>query len=99
MDEQKNEVVEIQERPPVDYITHEGMVARMERAQKRMFVLCIILIALLLGSWIGVFVYESQFEDVSVSQDIDTGEGDAVIAGVGDVYYGEDQTNGQEARP
>lgn len=79
---------------PVEYIVHEGMLARLERANKRVWILCIILTALLLGSWIGFFVYEAQFEDVSVTQDIDTGEGDAVVAGAGDVYYGQDKANG-----
>lgn len=78
---------------PVEYFVHEGMMARMERTQKRIWVLCVILITLLAASWVGFFVYESQYEDVSVSQDVDTGEGDAIIAGVGDVHYGEDTTN------
>ena len=78
---------------PVEYIVHESMLARMERTQKRLWILCIVLIVLLAGSWVGFFVYEAQYEDVSVTQDVDTGEGDAVIAGVGDVYYGEDSTN------
>lgn len=79
---------------PVEYFVHEGMLARQERTIKRLWVLCIILIALLFGSWVGFFVYEGQFEDVSVEQDIDTGEGDAVLAGYGDVYYGESATKG-----
>ena len=78
---------------PVEYFVHEGMMARMERTQKRIWVLCVIMITLLAASWVGFFVYESQYEDVSVSQDVDTGEGDAIIAGVGDVHYGEDTTN------
>lgn len=88
MDEQKNEVVEIQERPPVDYITHEGMVARMERAQKRMWILCIVLIGLLLGSWIGFFVYESQFEDVVITADQSAESGNNYAVG-GDMYGNE----------
>ena len=89
----KNDAKEERNVGPIDQYYHEGMMARMERAQKRLWILCIILIALLFGSWVGFFVYESQFEDMTVSQDVDTGEGDAVIAGVGDVYYGEDTTN------
>ena len=67
----------------------------MHSANRRLFILNIILIVLLLASWIGFFVYESQYEDVSVMQDVDTGEGSAYVAGVGDVYYGESETNGQ----
>ena len=73
----------------------EETVARMDIAHKRIWILCIVLAVLLAVSWGGFFVYESQFEDVSVSQDIDTGDGNAVVAGAGDVYYGESQTNGK----
>ena len=73
----------------------EELSARQDIANRRSFVINIILIVLLLASWIGFFVYEGQFEDVSVTQDVDTGEGSAYVAGVGDVYYGESETNGQ----
>ena len=73
---------------------YEETVARMDLANRRSWILCIILSALLVASWIGFFVYESQFEDISVSQDVDTGDGDAFVAGAGDVYYGESQTEG-----
>ena len=77
---------------PVEYTVHKDIVAWLQRSNKRLFIIVLVLIALLAASWVGFFVYESQFEDISVSQDIDTGEGDAVVAGAGDVYYGENQT-------
>ena len=80
---------------PVEYVVHEGILWRMERTQKRLVAIIIVLITLLAASWLGFFIYESQFEDVSVTQDVDTGEGDAIIAGVGDVNYGEGETNSQ----
>ena len=75
---------------PVPYLVHEGILARMERSNRRLFIIVLVLIAVLAASWIGFFIYESQFEDVSVSQDVDTGEGDAYVAGVGDLTYGKD---------
>lgn len=79
------------DRPePVPYLVHEGILARMERSNRRLFIIVLVLIAVLAASWIGFFIYESQFEDVSVSQDVDTGEGDAYVAGVGDLTYGKD---------
>lgn len=72
----------------------EETVARMDIAHRRVWILCIVLALLLTASWIGFFVYESQYEDISVSQDVDTGDGDAFVAGAGDVYYGESQTDG-----
>lgn len=55
---------------PVEYVVHEGILWRMERTQKRLVAIIIVLIALLAASWLGFFIYESQFEDVSVTQDI-----------------------------
>ena len=83
--------------PIISYAAHEGMMARMERTIRRLWVLCIILILLLAGTNAAWIWYENQFEDVSVSQDVDTGDGDAVLAGYGDVYYGESETDSQGA--
>lgn len=44
------------------------------------------------GTWIW---YESQWEDVTVSQEIDTGEGNAIVSGTGDITYGKSETDGQ----
>lgn len=77
----------------VPYFVHEGDLARMERSNKRMFILCIILIILFTatnGAWIW---YESQFEDTisteitqDVVQDADDGGNNTFI---GDDSYGE----------
>lgn len=65
----------------VPYIVHEGSMVRMERTNRRLWILCIILVLLLVisnASWIW---YESQFEDVvtteEITQDVtqDSGEG------------------------
>lgn len=92
----KNELAK--KAQPVDYIVHEGILWRMERTQKRLVAIILVLIALLAASWIGFFIYESQYEDVRVEQDVDTGEGDAFVAGAGDVYYGTSQTNNQDTQ-
>ena len=85
---------------PVPYIVHESIMARMERTIKRLWILCIIMFVSLVltnGLWI---CYESSFEDVvtsqEVSQDVDTGNGDAVITGIGDINYGENKTESQD---
>lgn len=69
------------EQQNIPYFVHEGMMARMERTIKRLWCLCIILIALLAitnGAWIW---YESQFEDelTTVTQELNSDYGDAVI--------------------
>ena len=66
----------------------------MQRANRRWFILCVLLIIALIGSWIGFFVYESQFEDIVITQDVDQsadGSGSNSYNGeiIGGDYYGE----------
>lgn len=70
---------------------HEKEMTRMETANKRWFILCLVLILLLVGTNAGWMIYESQFQDVSMTQEVDTGEGNATVfgVGIGDVNYGE----------
>lgn len=70
---------------------HEKEMTRMETSNKRWFILCLVLILLLVGTNAGWIIYESQFTDVTMTQEVDTGEGDATIfgVGIGDVNYGE----------
>ena len=71
----------------------------MERIIHRLLALVIIIFVALLitnGAWI---YYESQWEVVeetteTISQDVDTGIGDAVVAGIGDAY-GTSKANGK----
>lgn len=73
--------------------------ARMERTIKRLWIVVLVLIILLAasnGAWIW---YESQFVEESVWQEVDTGEGDAFVAGIGDVNYGEDKTESDAPNP
>lgn len=53
----------------IPYYAHEGVVARMERANRRLWILCILLIVLLVGTNIAWIVYENSFEDIVVTQD------------------------------
>lgn len=74
----------------VPYFVHEGIVARQERTINRLWVLCIIIFIAFVGSNAAWLYYESQWEayetSQSVDQDIDTGDGDANITGIGDIY-------------
>lgn len=68
----------------IPYFCHEGDMARAERTIKRLWILCILLIILLVGSYAGFFYYESQFEDEvtttqEITQDLDAGSGNAII--------------------
>lgn len=86
--------MEERENTSVPYFVHEGMLARMERTIKRLWVLCIVLIVLFVGTNAGWIWYESQYMDESIVQEVsqDSGEGgNNTYNGkiIGGDYYGE----------
>lgn len=64
----------MEQEKTIPFYAHEGIVARMERSNRRLWILCIILIVLLAvtnGAWIW---NESQFVDeITVTQDNEDG--------------------------
>ena len=78
----------------VDLIT-----AMAERTIKRLWIIVILLILLLVGTNAGWIWYESQWVDDSVTQEVETGTGDAYVAGIGDVNYGTSTTDSQTENP
>ena len=76
----------------IPYIAHESIVTRMERTNKRLFILCIILVICLVGSNAAWLCYESQFEDEVYTQEADVEtSGNAIINNGGDLNYGTGQ--------
>ena len=78
----------------IPYIAYESAMVRQERATKRLWIICVILIAALIGSNAGWIYYESQWEVVeettqTVSQD---SANDNYFIG-GDVYGQADSYN------
>lgn len=75
----------------VSYLAFESVTARQERTIKRLWILIIILIVSLLGTNAGWLYWESQWEDVAVTQDVeataDNGS-DLNLNTVGGDYYG-----------
>lgn len=62
------------EQKMIPYFCHEGDMARAERTIKRLWILCILLIVLFVGSNLAWLHYEMQFSDeVTVTQDSSTG--------------------------
>lgn len=62
----------------IPYIAFESATSRQERTIKRLWILCLVLIIALLGTNAGWIYYESTFEEVSVTQEVDaTSEGDS----------------------
>lgn len=78
----------------IPFYAHEGIVARMERMNRRLWILCIVLIVLLAatnGAWIW---YESQLVDeFSVTQDVDSSDGGDAIINDGIRINGESKTD------
>ena len=88
-------------REQIPYIVHEGAMSRMERVNKRLIAIIVLLIVLLVSSNIAWMVYESQVEPCYSSCEIDAEQdGDGVnIVGGCDVSYvteSEHQKDGQD---
>lgn len=83
----------------IPYFAHEGDMNRLERINKRQFVLILILIVALVGSNLAWITYENQFQDVVTETqqvDVDAGDGGNAIGFIGDeneVNYGESDSN------
>ena len=76
----------------VPYIAHESAVARLERVIKRLWVLALVLIVLLAASNAAWIWWESQFEEVRIEQDSESGYNN-FIGNDGDIYNGETDNN------
>lgn len=84
---------------PVPYIVHESAMARQERTIKRLWILLLTMLILLVGTNGAWIYFESQFEDISIEQEVDTGDGDAFVVGNGDLNYGEGKAEDQKEDP
>lgn len=73
----------------IPYMSHEADMARMERANKRLWILLIILAFFLVGTNAAWIIYESQFQTVdTISQEVEQeadGNGNNLFVG-GDNY-------------
>ena len=72
----------------VPYIVHEGMMARAERMAKRLWITILLLIVLLVGTNGAWIWYESQFENIAISQENEDGYNN-FIGNDGDIFNGE----------
>lgn len=75
---------------PVPYFVHQGALARLDRSNKRLWIVVLVLIFSLIGTNLAWIIYNSQFEVVETwEQDVvqDAEGGDNSFVG-GD-YYGE----------
>lgn len=86
------------EQNNIPYFVFESTLARFERINRRLFILCIILILIIMGTNIAWIVYESSYEDVVVTQEATAdGDSDIELKNIGGDYYGrESKTDCQD---
>ena len=78
-------------REQIPYIVHEGAMSRMERVNKRLIAIIVLLIFLLVGSNIAWLIYESKYQDICIEAEQD-GYGVNIVGG-GDITYGPESDN------
>lgn len=80
----------------IPFIVFESVTTRLERTIEKLWILCIILIVLFVGSNAVWIYYENQFEDTVVTQENLDGVNN-YVGNDGDIFNGE--TNSKEKTP
>ena len=80
--------VKEQHAEPVPFIVHEGTMARAEITIKRLWITILLLIVLLVGTNAGWIWFESQFEDIAISQENEDGYNN-FVGNDGDIFNDE----------
>lgn len=78
-------------REQIPYIVHEGAMSRMERVNKRLIAIIVLLIVLLVSSNIAWLIYESKYQDICIEAEQD-GYGVNIVGGC-DIAYGPESDN------
>lgn len=84
----------------IPYYVHEGEMSRLDRINKRLWIILIVVFLAFVGTNVGWIIYESQFEEIYIEQQGETdGGGNNYFNGTGEVrnYYGESETNHQDS--
>ena len=71
----------------VPYIAHESDMVRMERTNRRLWILCLFLIFMLVATNFGWLVYEKSFTDITITQENEDGYNN-YIGNDGDITNG-----------
>ena len=81
----------------IPYIAYESSQARMERVNKRLWIVILVLIVALVGTNVGWLIWENQWQYVdttTVTQDVDSSDGGNAIINDGVHINGESKTDG-----
>ena len=80
----------------IPFIAFESTTTRLERANKRLWILTLVLIVLLIVTNVSWIIYENQFADYQLEIEAEQ-DGEINIIGGRDVNYGaESENQGQE---
>lgn len=92
---------EQQKAVEIPYYLHEGEMNRLERLNKRWFIAFLIVLVMLFVTNAGWIIHESQYQDevITVEQQVETGEGAAVVSGTGNAIYGEGNAENNDQAP
>jgi len=75
----------------------ESQGARLERTNRRMFIVVLVLVVALIGSNLAWLYYESQFsKTVKIEQEAESDNGNVILNGTGELHYGEGQTDSND---
>ena len=77
----------------ISYYAHEAEVVRLERHNKRAYILTLIIFIALILTNAGWIIHESLYENVVVTENTQDGEGVNIIGG-GDISYGAEADSG-----
>lgn len=71
----------------IPYIAHEAAMSRLERSNRRLWIVVLVLIVMLVGSNIAWLIYEAQYEDfeATITQDAQNESGDIILNGTGEI--------------
>lgn len=81
----------------IPYIAFESSQARMERVNKKLWIVILVLIVALVGTNVGWLIWENQWQYVdttTVTQDVDSSDGGNAIINDGVHINGESKTDG-----
>ena len=77
-----------EQRNVIPFVAFESAMMRLERANRRLIAVIVLLVALLFSSNAAWLWYESQFTDIEVTQENDKGYNN-FVGNDGDIYNGE----------
>lgn len=93
-----DQLKEEQKAVQIPYYVHEMEMTRLDRINKRLWIILIVIFLAFVGTNAGWIIYESQFETIKVQQENEDGYNN-YIGNDGDIYNGESKANDNNPSP